>query len=143
MPTRWPASALAVGAQYNRIGGDTETERNVVSGNAQAGIRLEGAATNSNLIQGNYIGLTSQGLGGIGNQLIGIYLLGGANHNVIGGGTTGERNIISANIGYGIVLNGANSNSISGNYIGTRPRRRIRPGNNNVEFTCSKPAAAI
>ena len=73
------------------------------------------------MILGNYIGLSSQGLGGIGNQLLGIYLSGGANHNVIGGGTTGEGNIISANIGYGIVLNGANSNFISGNYIGTSP----------------------
>ena len=33
-----------------------EAERNVVSGNAAAGIRLEGAETTNNVIQGNYIG---------------------------------------------------------------------------------------
>ena len=117
LPNRENGIRIYNGAQNNTIGGDSEAERNVVSGNAAAGIRLEGAETTSNVIQGNYIGLSSQGSGGIGNQLIGIYLLEGANHNTIGGGTMGEGNIVSANIGYGVVLNGANSNSISGNYI--------------------------
>ncbi len=118
------------GAEHNRVGGASAGERNIVSGNLANGIWLEGTETNSNVILGNYIGLSSQGFGGIGNQLLGIYLSGGANHNVIGGPTTGERNIISDNIGYGVVLNGANSNFISGNYIGTSPDGGSARGNN-------------
>jgi hypothetical protein len=121
LPNTWDGIRITGGAQHNHVGGASTGERNVISGNLAYGIRLEGAETNSNLIQGNYIGLSSQGFGGIGNQLIGIYLVGGANHNVIGGPTTGECNIISANIGFGIVLNAANTNFISGNYIGTSP----------------------
>ena len=49
------------------------------------------------MILGNYIGLTSSGTGGVGGQDYGIYLLNGANHNVIGGGSPGERNVISGN----------------------------------------------
>jgi titin len=130
LPNTLDGIRITGGAQHNRVGGASAGERNIISGNLAYGIWLEGAETNSNLIQGNYIGLSSQGFGGIGNQLLGIYLSGGANHNVIGGPTTGERNIISANIGYGIVLNGASSNFISGNYIGTSPDGGSARGNN-------------
>ena len=118
------------GAQHNRIGGGTEAERNLISGNGQLGILLEGVETSRNLIQGNFIGLTGSGLGGVGNQDVGIYLLDGANHNVIGGGTPGERNIISGNSVIGILSFGANANFISGNYIGTDPEGREARGHN-------------
>ncbi len=130
LPNTLDGIGIIGGAQHNRVGEASAAARNIISGNLANGIRLEGAETSSNVILGNYIGLSSQGFGGIGNQLLGIYLLGGANHNVIGGGTTEEGNIISANIGYGIVLNAANTNFISGNYVGTSPDGGSAQGNN-------------
>ena len=122
---------ISGGACNNRIGGDTDTKRNVVSGNAQSGIRLEGAATDSNLIQGNYIGLTSSGMGGMGGQDYGIHLLNGTNHNIIGGGSPGEGNVISGNGDHGIFLSGAHYNYFSGNFIGTDPSGQTARGNYN------------
>ena len=131
LPNSLEGIRISGGAEHNRVGGNTVAERNVVSGNAQAGIRLEGAETNSNVILGNYIGLASSGTGGVGGQDYGIYLLSGANHNVIGGGSPGERNVISGNGDQGIYLNGAHFNFISGNFIGTDPSGMTARGNFN------------
>ena len=91
--------------------------------------RWTGAETHSNVIQGNYIGLSSQGSGGIGHQLFGIFLQGGANHNVIGGSSPGEGNTVSGNDVFGIVLYNADSNYLSGNFIGTSPDGGSAQGN--------------
>jgi hypothetical protein len=71
------------------------------------------------MIVGNYIGTKASGLEGRGNTSFGIYVSSGE-LNVIGGDTTGERNVISANGSHGIYLYSGDvmSNTVQGNYIG-------------------------
>jgi titin len=102
-------------AQNNTIGGDTPGERNIISGNGRDGINIEG---HDNVISGNYIGTDAGGTDARGNAGDGVYLSSGAENNVIGGDTPGERNLISGNGDEGIALDGADNNTVSGNYIG-------------------------
>ena len=72
-------------AGYNStIGGGTAEARNVISGNTQHGILLNGTYS-SNSVQGNYIGLNATGSGPIGNSGDGIRLEGSV-HQCIGSG---------------------------------------------------------
>jgi len=113
--------ALGPGSHDNTIGGDAAGERNLISGNGFSGVVLVGSGTNSNTIQGNFIGTDITGTIDLGNGLVGVNLSGGAAGNVIGGLTTGSRNIISGNGTYGVGVSGtgSDSNTIQGNYIGT------------------------
>jgi CSLREA domain-containing protein len=125
LPNSW-GFRIAEGAQYNVIGGDTPSERNIISGNRNWGVLIEhqdqswGAIMN-NTISGNYIGTDISGTSPIGNAGSGVKIGRGAHYNIIGGDTPGERNIISGNGGEGVLIvdTDAMSNTISGNYIGT------------------------
>jgi hypothetical protein len=102
----------------NTVGGDTPAERNVISGNDQAGINISNAWDNA--IMGNYIGTNAAGDSALGNGY-GVGLRDGAQDNVIGGKTAAARNIISGNDEDGGILisdSGTMSNTIAGNYIG-------------------------
>jgi titin len=86
-----------------------------------SGINIWGPeAEGRNTIAGNYIGTDPTGKTDLGNTYYGIYLGLGAHHNIIGGQTAADRNIISGN-DTGIYLSnaGVDSNLIIGNYIGT------------------------
>ena len=78
--------------------------------------------TSGNLVLGNYIGLDSDGTGGLGNTLAGV-LITDAVSNTIGGTENGARNVVSGN-GTGISIVGAgepsetSNNSVLGNYVG-------------------------
>jgi len=119
------------GAQNNIIGGTTEGERNIISGNNEDGVRIEGAGTNNNKVSGNYIGTNANGTAALGNSGIGVSLDDGTQDNTIGGTTKGERNIISGNDGPGVNIAGAgtNNNKVSGNYIGTDLTGTVDLGN--------------
>ncbi len=111
------------GAQNNVIGGDTASERNVISANAECGVRLEGAGTTGNVVSGNYIGTDTAGVRGIddlGNGQDGVLIVDGAADNVVGGALTGERNVIADNTWSGVSIYGTGtmSNTVAGNYIG-------------------------
>ncbi len=110
------------GAAGNNIGGTVAGARNVISGNAPAGIFFAGTTTSSNLVEGNYIGTDVTGTNAVPNTLAGIYLPYGTPGNVIGGTGAGARNVISGNY-YGVYLaNPATAgNVIEGNYIGVSP----------------------
>ncbi len=105
-------------SSYNRIGGTTPAQRNVLSGNVTLGIRLLYNGTNNNLIEGNYIGVNATGDSALPNQLGGFAGQFDSN-TVIGGTATGARNVISGNGNYGIAFDGGDSATIQGNYIGT------------------------
>jgi parallel beta-helix repeat protein len=116
---------LTEGTMNNTIGGNTASARNVISGNID-GIYLEGPGTDSNRIQGNYIGTDAAAASDLGNSDRGIQIESGANNNIVGGTGTGLRNVISGNDNGGIVIGdganpglGATGNIIQGNYIGT------------------------
>ncbi len=112
---------IALGAQENIIGGDTPDAGNLISGNSQHGVNLEGAATTNNIVSGNYIGVDPGGTSAIPNGEDGVHLRDGASGNTIGGDEALERNVISGNTHYGVYLedSGTDDNQISGNYIGT------------------------
>jgi parallel beta-helix repeat protein len=105
----------------NTIGGSVSGSGNLISGNGQDGIFLDGAGAANNVAQGNFIGTTAGGTSGLGNFRAGIGIS-GAPANIIGGTASGAGNLISANVNYhGIYLSGsgATGNLIQGNKIGT------------------------
>ena len=108
------------GAQYNVIGGATEGERNIISGNGSSGVVMDGSDTMSNTVLGNYIGTNAAGTSAIGNAA-GVSIIGGAQNNQVGGALPGERNLISGNGGDGVHISGLGTdhNTVSGNFIGT------------------------
>jgi uncharacterized repeat protein (TIGR01451 family) len=113
------------------LGGATSGARNVVSGNNNVGIRINGAAATGNRIRGNYVGVNAAGAAAVANTNGGIAVQNGASSNTIGGSGTGEGNVISGNNTNGISLQtGANNNAIQGNAIGVDPAGTIDLGNN-------------
>ena len=105
-------------ATNNTVGGPTSGERNIISGN-RTGVHILGGGNEGNVIKGNYIGLDATGTGVIANSN-GVVIDSGAANNTVGGGTGGERNIISGNTtGVYIFGFGTSGNAIKGNYIGT------------------------
>lgn len=111
---------LACCASGNRIGGT----RNVVSGNAVAGIRFFGAGID-NVVTGNWIGLDVNG-DPLPNEL-GVDLQ--DTSGALIGGTTGAGNVISGNTGFGISVLGGSANRIGDNRIGTDPSGLLDRGN--------------
>ena len=110
--------AIVEGAQHNLVGGTTPGERNLISGNWD-GVNISGSGTTNNIVIGNYIGTDATGTAAIGNTVDGVWIGDGAQHNLIGGGTAGERNVISGNGNTGVVIDGSMYNTVSGNHIGT------------------------
>jgi parallel beta-helix repeat protein len=132
---------IGYGASSNVIGGDHSADAcdgacNLISGNAEAGVWLEGAGTSQNTIRGNFIGTNLSGNAAVGNGYDGIVILGGAAQNVIGGdhspgGCDGDCNLISGNNDSGVWIEGAGTsfNTIRGNFIGTNLSGDAAAGN--------------
>src|SRR5262245_50595224 len=91
-------------APNNIIGGTVAEARNIISGNNQHGIEMNGSSATGNRMQGNFIGTDVSGTSGLGNSIIGIDINGGAGGNLIGGSAAGARNIISGNHSYGVYI---------------------------------------
>jgi M6 family metalloprotease-like protein len=108
------------GPKSNTIGGTVAAARNVISGNRYHGVAINGVGTNSNLVQGNYIGVDPAGNVAYPNQN-GIGIWGGAIGNYIGGAGAGMGNVISGNSQNGVNLSETNTrgNRVQGNRIGT------------------------
>lgn len=106
------------------IGGTVVGARNIVSGNAGIGVRLNLGGTNQ--VQGNYIGTNAAGTGVIGNLDSGVSLDGGG--AAVGGATPSARNLISGN-GFDGVNVGGRGNLIQGNLIGTDVTGTLPLGN--------------
>ncbi|MBI3418260.1 MAG: hypothetical protein HY043_23465 [Verrucomicrobia bacterium] len=115
--------AIDNGANWNRIGGTTVSDRNVISGNTTQGILIGGAGTMNNVIQGNYIGLNAMGTASLPNTYSGIAIFGGAQNNTIGGTVAGAGNVISGNLLQGLTISdaGTSGNRVQGNLIGLNP----------------------
>ena len=115
-------------ANNNLIGGETDMSRNLISGNG-VGIFVQNAGTTQNQIKGNWIGVDPLGIRPLGNLGSGIALVSGPQSNIIGGESSGARNLISGNGGHGISVFNAHNNMVLGNYIGTDVTGSIRLGN--------------
>jgi parallel beta-helix repeat protein len=112
------------GASGNIIGGTNVPARNILSGNSQYGVIIT-SNTTANVVLGNYIGTDASGSYAVPNTIGGVFLAAGATGNLIGGVTTGARNVISGNTNgpyyaYGVLAagSGTSGNLIEGNYIG-------------------------
>ena len=104
----------------NTIGGSVAADRNVISGNTQAGILLTGSGASGNLVQGNFIGTNAAGTAALTGQAIGVQMMLSAANNTIGGTVAGAGNLISGNTS-GVVIQdaGTTGNVLQGNLIGT------------------------
>ncbi len=127
---------LTNGSRENTVGGTVDTARNVISGNTQKGVRIEGAESVDNLVQRNYIGVDVTGAVRLANDQEGVYIS-NASRTIIGGYVTDDpskvhRNIISGNGRHGVLITGAQAtaNKILGNYIGTDAGGNVRIENN-------------
>ena len=128
------------GASYNTIGGISADARNIISGNIQDGVNIEGISADYNEVIGNYVGLKQNGLTALRNAADGVDVAEGAAHNVVGGlDHPRKRNVISGNGRDGIEISHgvtARHNHFMGNFVGlnaagTAP---IRNGQNGVTF---------
>ena len=119
----------------NLIGGKKAINGNVISGGNDTGIYIYN--TSSNVVQGNYIGISANGAGALGNNVNGI-TIDGSSGNLIGG-PSGARNFISGNGVSGVFLNGAAAvqNVIQDNYIGADISGGLVVGNANDGITVS------
>jgi hypothetical protein len=110
-------------AAGNTIGGTTTAARNVISRNLGYGVVLTGAGASSSVVEGNYIGLQTDGATPLGNIGGGAEVAGGASANTIGGTAAGAGNVLGGvtNGDVGVFLTDPNtqSNSIAGNFFGT------------------------
>ncbi|MEX0684236.1 MAG: CSLREA domain-containing protein [Dehalococcoidia bacterium] len=117
---------VVTGSANNTIGGLTDSQRNLLSGNDDGnfsvGVRISGAGSTGNQVQGNFIGTDVTGTIAIRN-INGVLITSGATGNTIGGTTAAARNIISGNLGDGVQIAGQNTaggNFVQGNFIGTK-----------------------
>ncbi|MFZ1509052.1 MAG: right-handed parallel beta-helix repeat-containing protein [Anaerolineae bacterium] len=102
-------------AKQNVIGGTLPADRNVISGNRFAGVRIEGNLALTNTVQGNLIGPALDGASVLTNsqQLYGVHLTNIAYDNLV------LDNVISGNSVAGVVLSdSAGGNLVRGNIIG-------------------------
>ncbi len=107
-------------APANTVGGTAAAARNVISGNSQSGVRIENTNAYANLVAGNYLGTSTNGITDLGNGNYGVLLF-NARSNTVGGVTAGHRNVIAGNNVAGVRIEGANAttNAVRGNFIGT------------------------
>ncbi len=105
------------GATGNTVGGTTAGARNVISGNASAGVYISDSGTSGNLVEGNFIGTDSTGNAKLPN-LYGVQVENSASYNTVGGTTAGARNVISGNGWDGIQLLNSSYSVVEGNYVG-------------------------
>lgn len=128
------------GPSHNTIGGPNPGERNIISGNGEAGITLEGKNTSLNKVYGNFIGTDLTGTQARGNGTEGIHItlgeasqeslpkpgppinntIGAIEGTTTGGACTGGCNLISGNGADGIRIDGVevSGNNILANFIG-------------------------
>jgi hypothetical protein len=103
------ATATVVGA--------SSSSRNLISGNAVAGVLVTGVGTDGNSIIANLIGTNAAETASIPNPL-GVRIEQGAAANHVGLNSSGDGNVISGNSGLGVsIATGANGNFVQGNQL--------------------------
>jgi hypothetical protein len=116
----FPAGATPLGQlQYGNVGNglvvtgsNNEIRNNLILANGRHGIVLRGSSAHSNVIRGNYIGVSVptglSALLGLGNGGDGIHFF-SAGGNTIGGPADSDANVIAANGRHGIAMRSSNS----------------------------------
>jgi CSLREA domain-containing protein len=114
MPNIW-GIFLDANSGPSLIGGADVDEANLISGN-ETGVFI-GHESTGNEVYGNLIGTNTAGNAAVPNS-VGIMLVGHENH--IGGPSSGEGNLISGNLGAGLLVSSSSQSCwIQGNRIGS------------------------
>jgi hypothetical protein len=121
-PTEAPTPAtlgiIVLGSANNVFGGARSAERNVIGGNDDEGIRIDGDAADGNVVIGNYIGTDVTGTLNRGAGSDGILIWNSADNNRVGGTAAGEGNLVAFNDwGVSIANDSTDGNAILGNTI--------------------------
>lgn len=124
IPNQESGVLIAGGSTGNEIGGINIADRNVISGNTDAGVAVQDAATTGNHVIGNYIGCDLSGESALGNGVNGVHIKPGSSNTTVGPG-----NVISGNVGRGINVDSSSGNTIRGNRIGTNAMGQSALGN--------------
>lgn len=108
-------SGICIMSSWNTITGLT------INRFEQFGIVIKGYGTRYNAVNGNLIGTDPNGVTDLGNGFSGILIYTAAAGNMIGGPDAGDGNLVSGNGWSGIEIqgNGADSNYVYGNFVGT------------------------
>ena len=130
---RFPGIFIKDASRANQIGGAQPGEGNVICASGRPGIRIESVGSDSNIVQGNYIGVGADGETALPNGEAGLWLSRGPAYNLIGGEEPGAGNVISGNYSSGIQMRQASHhNKLAGNYIGTNATAtRLIPNSHN------------
>ena len=116
---------------------------NVISGNGNDGVRIQGAASTGNLVQGNNIGIGADSFTAVGNAHWGVNV-NGASGNLVGGSTLQGDTPIFGNViddndtaggAGGVTIVSATDDGILSNSIytnGNGPGIRLNGGNNGI-----------
>ena len=118
--TNYIGVAIGAGAQSNTVGGTSDAERNVISGNSTYGAEIKDSGTDLNVVKGNYIGTDRLGTTAVANGT-GAIIWAGAANNTIGGNAVDAGNVISGSTSNGLIIAnpGSDNNVVQGNLIGT------------------------
>ena len=107
------------------IGDGTAAGRNVVSGNAQQGIFIDGSTADNNVIDNNYVGVDPSGTVDYGNGNSGIRIENTASWNTV------EACVVSGNTQSGILLDNTTQNRLFNNIIGLNSEEAAGIPNND------------
>jgi CSLREA domain-containing protein len=124
---------IGSGASNNTIGGTAAGAGNVISGNNQDGVEINGDTSTGNVVQGNLIGTDVTGMANLGNSDDGVDTS-SAPGNTIGGTAAGAGNVISGNnvAGVRIPLSSSTGNRVQGNSISSNTGLGIDLGGSGV-----------
>ena len=111
----------------NLVGGVTSADRNVISGNAAAGVYVAGGSGNA--LRGNTLGLDANDSSALANSA-GIFVAGGSN-TAIGGISASQANLISGNA-KGVVITSGSGHSVQRNRIFSNSSIGIDLGNDGA-----------
>ena len=110
-------AGISLSSPTNRVGGPAPGDRNLISGNAYAGVNVSTANATLNRIEGNLIGTRKNGVDALPNNGNGVRLSAGSG-NSVGGVAAGTGNLIAYNTGNGVaVVSGATGNLILANAV--------------------------
>ncbi len=110
---------ISVGGPSNTFGGSLPGAGNVISSSRPYGIRIANSDKSGNVIQGNFIGTSADGMTALPNFTSGVFI-GGNPNTTIGGTSPNARNVISGNPQYGVEMSpsGVTGILLQGNFVG-------------------------
>ncbi len=122
---------MLLSCSNNLIGGTIRGARNVISGNANDGVRIGGPNATMNLVQGNYIGTKADGVTLLPNLGAGVDVFGAFN-NTFGGTAATAGNVIAGNGYAGALIQSGSGNALLGNSFFNNARLAIDLDRNDI-----------